>query len=86
MQVLYSTTGIDPADFTLRLDYTCDLPEPECGTSVLPIEGLTGDHIYIAWRYQGAWAGDWYVDNVGIVASATPVEDSTWGTIKAMYR
>jgi hypothetical protein len=86
MQVLYSTTGIDPADFTLRLDYTCDLPDPGCGTSVLPIEGLTGDHIYVAWRYQGLWAGSWYVDNISIVSASTPVEDTTWGTIKAMYK
>ena len=85
MQVLYSTTGTDPADFTLRLDYTCDLPDPLCGMSTLPIEGL-GDHIYVAWRYQGTWAGMWYVDNVAIEVQASPVEESSWGTIKALYR
>ncbi|MCD4689985.1 choice-of-anchor J domain-containing protein [bacterium] len=85
MQVLYSTTGTDPADFTLRLDYTCDLPDPLCGTSVLPVEGL-GDHIYVAWRYQGLWAGNWYVDNVVIEAQVSPVEESSWGSIKALYR
>jgi hypothetical protein len=86
MQVLYSTTGIDPADFTLRLDYTCDLPNPLCGTSTLEIDGLAGEHVYVAWRYQGLYAGSWYVDNVIIEALTTPVESTSWGSIKALYR
>ncbi len=86
MQVLYSTTGSAPEDFTLRLDYTCELPNPLCGTSMLEIVGLTGDHVYVAWRYQGLWAGSWYVDNVAVEALGNPVEESSWGSIKALYR
>ncbi len=86
MQVLYSTTGTAPEDFTLRLDYTCELPDPLCGTSVLEIDELAGDHIYVAWRYQGLWAGSWYVDNVNITALTSAVEEASWGSIKALYR
>ncbi|MCK4412316.1 MAG: choice-of-anchor J domain-containing protein [Candidatus Eisenbacteria sp.] len=73
MQVLYSTTDTDPASFTLRLDYTCDLPNPLCGTSTLEIPGLASDHVYVAWRYQGTYAGSWYVDNVDIVELVVPM-------------
>ena len=86
LQVLCSTTGTAPEDFTVRLDYTCGLPNPLCGTSPLPIEHLSGDHVYVAWRYQGTFAATWYVDNIVIEGLTSPVEETSWGSIKAMYR
>jgi len=88
-EVLISTTDTDVGSFTAVWTYDCLQPDPVCETPVEIEVGdpyLPADHIYVAWRYMGTWAESYNVDNILIEEASTPVEETSWGTIKALYR
>jgi len=85
MEVLVSTTGTNPSDFVLAWTFGCDT-ESDCEWVSITYGVPMADHFYVAWRYQGVFAGAWYVDNIMIdVSGSSGAEPSTWGTIKALY-
>jgi hypothetical protein len=51
------------------------------------VGGERVEFMIIAFQYQGDWAESWWVDEVTLTGSEiTPVEESTWTTIKGIYR
>ncbi|MFH1312955.1 MAG: choice-of-anchor J domain-containing protein [Candidatus Eisenbacteria bacterium] len=87
VELLVSTTGTNTGDFSVIWTFGCD-EESFCDQVCIvdPLPPST-DHVYVAWRYQGLWAGIWNVDNILIdVSGASAIQPSAWGAIKSMYR
>ena len=81
--VLYASTGSrlpDDGDYVEVVALEAPLADAWSRSTVVDLSAFAGNQaVYLAWRYQGEYADDWYIDDVSVRSSTIDLDaDLSW--------